>query len=313
VPGKGWGNVSIGYKNLYVKDHLDMLGNRLDRGRIRSNILSIDLDYGVTRRLAVHVGLPLSTEKYTGISPHKLPQVEFIDDGTYHGGFQDFRFGARYNLVRGGPVVITPFVEGVVPSRDYVTFAHSAVGRGVRELLVGTNVGWQGGESFLPNAFLQTRINYSFVERVLNESHNRTNIDAEVGYFVTPRLAVSAIGSYEIHHGGLDWDSSKPINDQWTSEELLNHDALMRADQFDVGGGVAFLVNKSTSVYANYLTMAWGINGHALNSGVIVGVNVRFRTRHPHVSENFSEREFPDRTQLLPSVSQTNGLLRACR
>ena len=312
VPGKGWGSVSIGYKNLYTKDHLDELGNRLDRGRIRSNILSMDLDYGVTRSLAVHVGLPLSMVKYTGNTPHYNPSVRFIDDGTYHGGFQDFRFGARYNLVRNSPVVITPFVEGVVPSHDYVTFAHSAIGRGVRELLVGTNIGWRGGESFLPNAFFQTRINYSFVQRVLNISHNRTNVDAEVGYFVTPRLALSAIGSYEKHHGGLDFDSSKTAAEQWTPEEYLNHDALIRADQFDAGGGVSFLVNRSTSVYANYLTMAWGINGHALNSGIIVGVNVRFRARHPHVSENFSEQEIPDRAQLLPSVSQTNGLLRAC-
>jgi hypothetical protein len=120
------------------------------------------------------------------------------------------------------------------------------------------------------------------LHRTASECPRRTNIDAEVGYFVTPRLAVSAIGSYEKHHGGLDWDSSEPISQQWTDEEFLNHDALMRADQFDAGGGVAYLVNKSTSVYANYLTMVWGINGHALNSGVIVGVNIRFRSRHPH-------------------------------
>src|SRR5262245_39172674 len=211
VHGKGWGTVSIGYKNLYTKDHLDELGNRLDRGRIRSNTLSMDLDYGVTRSLAVHVGLPLSMVKYTGNTPHYNPSVRFIDDGTYHGGFQDFRFGARYNLVRNSPVVITPFVEGVVPSHDYVTFAHSAIGRGVRELLVGTNIGWRGGESFLPNAFFQTRINYSFVEKVLGRSHNRTNIDMEVGYFLTPRLAVTGIASYAKHHEGLDYDSSRTI------------------------------------------------------------------------------------------------------
>ena len=208
VPGKGWGNVSIGYKNLYVKDHLDMNGNRQDKGRIRSNVLAMDLDYGVTRRLAVNIGLPLTMVKYTGINPHQADGIKFLDDGTYHGGFQDFRFGLRYNLVRSGPLIITPFTEGIVPSHDYVTYAHAAEGRGLRELLVGTNVGGQGGESFLPNAFFQARVNYSFVEHTLGRSHNRTNIDAEVGYFVTSRIAVTGIASYARHHGGLDYDSS---------------------------------------------------------------------------------------------------------
>src|SRR5262249_43984868 len=134
----------------------------------------------------------------------------------------------------------------------------------------------QGGESFLPNAFAQMRINYSFVQKVLDRSHNRTNIDAEVGYFVTPRLAVTGIMSYAKHHGGLDYDSSKGL-DQWTHDELINHDELMRSDQLDAGAGAAFLVSKSVSVYANYLTIVSGINGHALNSGVIVGINFRFR------------------------------------
>src|SRR5262249_18508547 len=152
----------------------------------------------------------------------------------------------------------TPFVEGVVPSHDYVTFAHSAIGRDLRELLVGTNIGWQGGESFLSNAFFQTRVNYSFVEPVLGISHNRTNIDAEVGYFVTARLAVTGLATYAKHHGGLDYDSSKAFLQQWTPEEYLHHDELMRADQLDVGGGASLMISKSTSVYANVLTIAWG-------------------------------------------------------
>jgi len=246
----------------------------------------------------------------SGHTPHTAPGIELLDDGTYHGGSQDFRFGLRYNVVRKGPVVITPFVEGIIPSRDYVTFAHSAVGRNLRELLVGTNVGLQGGESFLPNAFFQARINYSVVERVLDRSHNRTNIDAEMGYFLTPRLAVTGIASYAKHHGGLNFDSTRTPLQQWTPEEYLNHDELMRSDQLDVGGGAAFMVSKSTSVYANVLTMAWGINGHALNTGVIAGINFRFRTRHPNVSPNFAESDFPASSALLPPLR--SGELRTC-
>jgi hypothetical protein len=312
VPGKGWGSVSLGYKNLYVKDHLDMLGNRLDKGQIRTQVVSMDVDYGVSRRLAVNVGLPLNFLKYTGTSPHIADGIKVLDDGKYHGGAQDFRFGLRYSLVRTGPVMITPFAEGIVPSHDYVTFAHAAQGRNLRELLVGTNLGWQGGEGFLSKAFAQTRINYSFVEKVLGRSHNRTNIDAEVGYFLTPRLALTGLASYAKHHGGLDYDSTKTPRDQWTQQEYLKHDELMRSDQLDVGGGGSFLINRSTSVYANVLTIAWGINGHALNMGVIVGINFRFRSHKPNVSPNrLAEQESAYLGSTIPPIIR-NAELRAC-
>src|SRR5437868_6120946 len=69
VPGKGWGTISIGYKNLYVKDHLDMNCVVQDKGHIRSNVLSLDLDYGIIRKLAVNIGLPFGMVKYNGSFP----------------------------------------------------------------------------------------------------------------------------------------------------------------------------------------------------------------------------------------------------
>ncbi len=118
--------------------------------------------------------------------------------------------------------------------------------------------------------------------------------------FVLPRLAVTGIASYAKHHCGLDYDSTKTLDEQWTREELLNHDELMRSDQVDYGGGVAFLVNRSTSVYANFLTMAWGINGHALNQGIFVGINFRFRTRRPKFSANLVDAEDQPDCSLVP-------------
>ena len=286
LPGKGWGNISIAYKNFYVRDHLDVWGRREDRGQIRSHIMSMDLDYGITRRLAVNVGVPLSTVKYTGDFPHKYPeQLSYLDDGTYHGGFQDFRFGLRYALVRYSPVVITPFVDGIVPSHNYETFAHSALGRDLRELLIGTNVGWQGEESsFLSHLYTQTRISYGFVERVLGRPHNRTNIDSELGYFVTPRLTLSGLATFQKHHGNpLDTDFSLGP-EQWTHEENHDHMELLRADLLDVGAGIAFQLNARKSVYATALHTVWGKNGHPLQAGFIFGFNLRFGTRRGNVT-----------------------------
>lgn len=294
LPGKGRGNVSIGFKNLYVKYHTDSKGTRFDRGRIRANVVSMDLDYGVTRRLAVNVSLPFSAIKYTGSAPHMDAHTEFLDDGNYHAAVQDFRFGLRYGLVRYSPIVVTPFADGVVPSHNYETFAHAAIGRNLRELLVGTSIGWQGESSFLANAYFQTRISYGFVERVLGYSHNRSNIDAELGYFLTPRLAVSSLASFAKHHGGLDWDSTKGTPaQQWTPEEFLHHDELTRADMLDIGVGASFLVNRSTSVYATVLHTPWAINGHPLHVGVMAGINWRFRSRRTPEAESSPDQSLP--------------------
>lgn len=286
LPGKGWGNVSIAYKNFYVRDHLDMWGKRENKGQIRSHIMSMDLDYGITRRLAVSVGVPLSTLKYTGDFPHKDPdQLTYLDDGIYRGGLQDFRFGLRYALVRYSPVVITPFVDGIVPSHRYETHAHSALGRGLRELLIGTNVGWQGGEnSFLSRLYTQTRVSYGLVERVLGRSHNRTNIDSELGYYLLPRLTLSGLASFQKHHGNpLDTDFALGP-EQWTHEEEHDHMKLLRADLLDVGAGIAFQLSARKSVYATVLHTVWGKNGHPLQAGLIVGINFRFGTRRRNVT-----------------------------
>ena len=295
LPGKDQGHFAITYKNLHIKYHTDSNGIKLERGHIRSNVVSGDVDYGLTRRWAVNLSLPFSTSKYNGGSPHE-DMHHNLDDGMYHGGFQDFRVGVRHSLLRYTPVVVTPFVEAVLPSHNYTTFAHAAIGRNLKELLVGANLGWQGGDSFLPNAYVQSRISYGVVERVLGRSHNRTNIDTEFSYFLTPRLAVSGLTSYAKHHGGLDYDSTLGTTpaQQWTPEELLHHDELTRADMFDIGFGAAFRLNGSTSVYASLLKTTWSINAHPLNSGLIIGINRRFRTR--------KALELPQEIEFLPVV-----------
>jgi hypothetical protein len=296
LPGKDQGGFAISYKNLHIKYHTDLNGIKLDRGNIRTNIASADVDYGITRRWAVNVSLPYSTIKYVGGAPH-VDAEHNLDDGQYHGAFQDFRFGVRHSLLRYTPVVVTPFVEAVVPSHDYVTFAHAAVGRNLKELLVGANIGWQGGDSFLSNAYFQSRISYGFVEKVLGRSHNRTNIDTEFTYFLTPRLAVSNFVSYAKHHGGLDFDSTKGTPaQQWTPEEILHHDELTRADMADVGVGAAFRLSGTTSVYASALRTVYSINAHPLNSALVIGINRRFRTR--------PAPQLPPDTEFVPAIPE---------
>jgi hypothetical protein len=277
VPRKRTGTVSIIYKNLYVHDHTTNTGKRVDSGQIRQNVVSVNVDYGLTRRAAAYIELPFVFAKYDGAVPHVDPELPSIDDGVYHGGAQDFRVGFRYNVARYGPVTVTPFVEGIIPSRNYPIFGHAMIGRNLHELIVGTYLS-PDLESLLPRASFETRMSFAFVERVENMSHNRTNVAADFSYLLTDRLVASGVASFQLHHGGLEVKSS--ITD-YSDEEWHMHGQLFRNNSLDVGGGATFFVNSSTSISALLITTPWSRNAHALKTGVIIGVTRRFQTRKP--------------------------------
>ncbi len=99
------------------------------------------MTYGVTDRLMVALGLPYLITKYYGTPgqnffPHTIP----IDDGNYHGTFQDYRIDLSYQALNG-PVAVVPFVAAVIPSHSYTSFAHAAPGRDLHEYLLGFSLG----------------------------------------------------------------------------------------------------------------------------------------------------------------------------
>jgi hypothetical protein len=264
VPLKGEGSVSILYQDLFVADHLRANGTREDRGQVRSQGLLFDATYGLTDRLAVTLGVPAVRARYTGKAPHPNAQ----DNGDAHAGLQDIRLGVRYNVVRG-PVTITPFVGTNMPSHAYQTFAHAAYGRRVRELELGVYVG-RIVSPRLPNAFAQARYSYSFVERVVGIHHDRSTLDVELGYFVTPKVRVFALGVGQKTHGGIDLPDAG-----WRAlplEQQPNHDRIARADMLDTGGGLQVSVSRSFDVFGSYMTTIAGRNGHALQRAVTMGV-----------------------------------------
>ena len=119
VPRAGEGTVSFLFQNMLVRDHYLTTTRRDFFGPIDTNVLVLDIGYGVTDRLAVDVALPFVISKYSGDYPHPLPLGPVtIDDGRYHGAFQDVRFAVRYSVVRGRTAV-TPFVGSFVPSHGY--------------------------------------------------------------------------------------------------------------------------------------------------------------------------------------------------
>ncbi len=273
LPAKGEGNYSISYDSLFLRDHFFADGSRHDVGHIRINGIVQDFEYGLTDKTAVNLSVPpFIISKYKGAFPHI--NAGNTDDGNYHGTFQDFRVGLRYNL-RMHPLVVTPVVELIVPSHPYEQFAHSLAGYDLREYRFGVNLG-RRLDPILPKAFFQTRYTYAVVERKLGIRPNRSRVESQFGYFLTRRVRVSALELLQITHSGLDFPQDFPSR---TDERWRRHAQISRLNFLNLGVGAGFAVTKSVELFGSWGTDVWGQNGHALNRAVSFGVNWNFRTR----------------------------------
>jgi hypothetical protein len=269
VPAKGEGAVSVVFNDAYVKYHR-LPTEPEDFGHIKSDSLLVDFSYGLTDKVAVDVALPFIVTKYNGTRPH--PTV--LDNGRYHGSFQDFRFALRYN-VAAGPLVVTPFVGTIMPSNDYEYFAHSAPGRQVRELTVGAFVA-RTLDPLWPGGFVQARYSYGFAERVMDISHNRSNLDLEVGYFITPSFRVFGLAGGQTTHGGIDLTPSLRTE---RPDLFPHHDQITRDQYVKVGAGAAVSLSESIDLFGSIVKDIAGRNGHIIQRGITVGVTWAFGSR----------------------------------
>jgi len=295
TPPKGEGDVSLIYQNLFTRDHFLSNGARQDFGHVRLLGLTQAVDYGFTDRLAVNLSLLLVAGKYYGSKPHQLP----IDNGNYHGTAQDIRINVRYNL-RANPLVLTPFVAITVPTHDYEFFAHSGVGSGLREYLVGVDFGRQLAP-LIKNAYFQTRYSFGINPVVDGVRPIRSRVDAEFGYLVTNRLSLRALAISQIAHSGLNFPVDFPSR---TDERWSHHDQTLAISFLNLGGGAAFSLSKSWNVYASMVSNVWGRNGHAINYGLAVGVSWSFKTSRaiPQTFADASDKEYVTRFARLSSI-----------
>jgi hypothetical protein len=269
LPLKGEGQVTVTYQNIYVRDHLDFQGNRFDAGPIRSNTVVLSFEYGLTNKLALDAEITHVSSKYEGFVgpvPHGPP-----DTGSYHPTFQDARIGVRYNVLNG-PLVVTPFIATVIPTHHYETRGHSAVGRDLRELQMGVNVG-RDLEEVLPRSYVQGRYAFAIVEGVEEFNLNRSNGDWEFGYFATSRLSLRFTGAWQRTYGGIEI----PIDRNHPHFHEI-HDRASKSNFVRVGGGFSFSLTRSLDLHSDFGNTARGLNTHGAR-GISLGISWRLSRR----------------------------------
>lgn len=298
IPAAGEGTVSVAYHSIITNGQHNTLGTQLNtpetnpdgqREGTDSHVLLWYVEYGLTDRIAVHASLPFISTRYQGGAAHAVGikgQPSDLDNGAFHGAFQDFYFGTRFKLFESPRLAVTPFVEALVPSHHYESLAQSAAGRDLRALIAGAAIGGFADE-LLPGLHFQTRLAYAFVEKAVGIRPNRAAIDSAVGYFVTPRFGIQFLQTFQYTYDGIDWipdafgmglHGRRPLSDDLSDYPYwFNHDRLARSNALTLGAGATFALTERIGVFGTVAKMAWGQNLAAPRS-VTVGLNWHFQT-----------------------------------
>jgi hypothetical protein len=280
VPAQGHGSMSVAYQHLYVRYHTDPHGNKALPGTMRLRSVFLDLDYGLTDRLAINARMAFKSNKYdaripgSGHDPGSLddPHGEhFLDDGDYHGGWQDWNVALRYRWIDRPLLTVTPYIAYGQPIRDYTVFAHSAAGTGQRQLEAGANV---GGRFKAPAQNLIWRVGaaYAYMEKEGDRRVNHATFDAELGYLLTPRLAVRGVIVKRKTYNGLNF----PDYNSHTDDAFFHHDQNIRDDFLNIGASVDYQFNDRYTGFANVGRTLRGDNTHLIDYALTIGISRGF-------------------------------------
>ena len=280
LPDEGTLNTSLLFNNQLYTAHWSATGDTLPGINVRADTLAFLASYGITDRVMVSGVLPYIHTRYKGPPSHRPPGTPpgtppppgfEVDDGSWHGYVTDLRVGLHYQLLEK-PFALAPFIAYVTPVTDYPTRGHAAPGRGLNELMLGFNAG-KSLDAWIPRTYAQLRYSYALVEEVHDVTHNRSNLNLELGTFFTPRWNVSLYAGRQWTHGGID----APVPP--TSPYFFDHDVLADAEFFNVGFGTGFALTPELTAYATYMQDVDGKNGHKVDQAITVGISYGYRPR----------------------------------
>jgi hypothetical protein len=262
---KGHGSVSVGYQNTYVDGmFLPVPGGKAEIGTVRIQSLTLDAEYFFADRWSAELGIPFVEARYRGPAPHCItqappqckdqvvpsqphPESRFLDDGYYHGAWQDWTLGLAYHE-NVNDYLLTPLVTAYLPSHNYTFFANAAVGQDVPKLEVAIDLAHQFE---LTNVYYRIRAGHVFAKKTLGQSIDYNALDLELGYFLDETWTVKVFGV------GKKGNGYTGPYDQ-TTEQWYHHDQRAQHNYANVGAGLDYHINDKYTVSTTLQSLVWG-------------------------------------------------------
>jgi hypothetical protein len=185
------------------------------------------------------------------------PDKRFIDDGHYHGGFQDLSFGVMYQALEG-PLTISPFIGYGFPTTDYPFYAKAAIGLNLWNIPVGATF------SYIPyfsDWYVRGNLAYVFSEKPLDVNVDYWLGHVSTGYWFKPNLSVNLFVSFKWVRDGLKmpWDFTDDptygnFPADFDNELWWQHDRLIGHRNVNAGIGFDYFWNQRYKLSGSYFT-----------------------------------------------------------
>jgi hypothetical protein len=234
-----------------------------DVGETDAHILLLSGVYSLNERWKIYGTIPYVQKRHKGAGVHD-PNVDFyqfmptdlrvIDDGHFHGGFQDFHAGVQY-LAIDGPVSVSPFISYGAPVSNYPFYGNAAIGKQLWEVPVGVAMEFT---PYFSDWFFQADLAYVFSEEVLEVDLDYWLVYLSASYFVTPRFVPRVFLTRRNAPNALRFpedftdDYTFSTLEDFDNEFWYQHDRTLRHNYINAGIGFDYIVSDQYSISATY-------------------------------------------------------------
>jgi len=271
---KGDASLRIEYQYIRTGDYQGD-GFVADYWTTDSHIALLSGDYSFSDRWTVYAALPYVQKRFNATQfngdPHNPndpfwidyipPDKRFIDDGDYHGGFQDLAFGLKYLAVDGPAWTVSPYVGFGFPADDYPFYAKAAIGLNLWNLPVGVDLTYI---PYFSDWYFRGNFAYVFSEQPLD-----INVDywlgyLSAGYWFKPGFSMNVFLSTKYIRKGLvlPWSFTDDPNfgdypEAFDTPEWYHHDRLIRHRFVNLGVAFDYFFNGRYKLSGSYFTGIW--------------------------------------------------------
>jgi len=250
-----------------------------------SHVAIFSGDYAFTDRWKVYAALPYVQKRHkwdpddpTRGDPHnpndafwvdyQPPDLRFIDDGNYHGGFQDLNFGIQY-LALDGPLSISPFIGYGWPATNYPIYCKAAIGHNLWNIPVGVNFRVL---PYFSDWYLQGSAAYVFSEKPLDVNVDYLLAYLSTGYYFTASFSMNVFATLKYIFKGLempydftDDPSYGNYPEAFDTPYWWQHDRLVGHRFANFGVGFDWFLNEKYQLSGSWFRGFWAVQSNEVD------------------------------------------------
>lgn len=233
----------------------------VDIGETDTHVLLLSGTWSLNDRWELYGSIPYVQKRHSGdpagvhdpvadFVNYTPPDLRFIDDGDYHGGFQDFYAGVQFAAIDGPFFSLSPFISYGVPVSDYPFYANAAIGKQLREIPMGVSMEFT---PYFSDWHFQADVAYVISEKVLGIDLNYWLTYLSASYYVTPRFAPRVFLTSRNAPNALEWpEDFEPYEEKYDNENGWRHDQTFKHNYINAGIGFDYVVSDRYEVSATY-------------------------------------------------------------